>query len=93
VPIDAERIVPESGFYCTVPPYVNNTVPCGVRVRRCGACGARGALGLEMCVLWLHMLAVAVDSCWSEGCVLGAGSCFEPPLLHRRSAPQIAKVK
>jgi hypothetical protein len=24
---------------------------------------------------------------------LGAGSCFEPPLLHRRSAPQIAKVK
>jgi hypothetical protein len=24
---------------------------------------------------------------------LGAGSCFEPPLLHRRSAPQTAKVK
>jgi hypothetical protein len=26
---------------------------------------------LEMCVLWLHMLAVAADSCWIEGCVFG----------------------
>lgn len=27
---------------------------------------------LEMCVLWLHMLAVATDSCWmDEGCVSG----------------------
>lgn len=54
--------------------YVNNTVRREGRTAmwcsRCSQCSR--CSGPWRCVLWLHMLAVATDSCWmDEGCVSG----------------------
>lgn len=73
-----------------------STICCCVKARRGGALGA--VVLRDVCsgtlVLWLHMLAVAVAANSSMmAAVLGCVLCFEPPLLHRRSAQQIGNVK
>jgi hypothetical protein len=66
----AERMVPVSVFYCM------STIPCGVRAeRRCGARGARGALGPgDVCSGFICWPWPRTRAGWMKDAFLGAGS-------------------